>query len=55
MKMSNQFEAAMQKLGEFPFSKESVKPVHLSAPVVERVAAPMPKARVAAKVANLNG
>ena len=55
MKMSNQFEAAMQKLGEFSFSKESVKPVHLSAPVVERVAAPMPKARVAAKVANLNG
>jgi hypothetical protein len=55
MKMSNQFEAAMQKLGEFSFSKESVKPVHLSAPVVERVAAPMPKAKGAAKVANLDG
>ena len=50
MKMSNQFNLAMEKLMEFSFSKEpSAKQVHLSAPVVERVAAPMPKARVAAK------
>jgi hypothetical protein len=55
MKMSNQFNEAMEKLALFSFSKESVKPVHLSAPVVERVAAPMPKAKGAAKVANLNG
>jgi len=55
MKMSNQFDAAMEKLALFSFSKESVKPVHLSAPVVERVAAPMPKAKGAAKVANLDG
>jgi hypothetical protein len=54
MKMSNQFDAAMQKLAEFSFSKESSKTVHLSAPVVERVAAPMPKAKGAAKVANFN-
>jgi hypothetical protein len=62
MKMSNQFNMAMERLGHFSFSKESsspkqepIKPVHLSAPVVERVAAPMPKAKGAAKVANLNG
>jgi hypothetical protein len=55
MKMSNQFNEAMEKLALFSFSKESIKPVHLSAPVVERVAAPMPKAKGAAKVANLDG
>ena len=50
MKMSNQFDAAMEKMMQFSFSREpSAKQVHLSAPVVERVAAPMPKARVAAK------
>jgi hypothetical protein len=45
----------MERLAQFSFSKESSKTVHLSAPVVERVAAPMPKAKGAAKVANLNG
>ena len=55
MKMSNQFNLAMERLAQFSFSKESSKTVHLSAPVVERVAAPMPKANGAAKVANLNG
>jgi hypothetical protein len=55
MKMSNQFNLAMERLAQFSFSKESSKTVHLSAPVVERVAAPMPKAKGAAKVANLNG
>lgn len=54
MKMSNEFDAAMQKLGKFSFSKEPSKPVHLSAPVVERVAAPMPKAKGAAKVSAIN-
>ena len=54
MKMSNQFDLAMERLAQFSFSKESSKTVHLSAPVVERVAAPMPKAKGAAKVANFN-
>lgn len=50
MKMNTDMPVAMERLGKFSFSRESSKPVHLSAPVVERVAAPMPKARVAAKV-----
>jgi hypothetical protein len=50
MKMSTDYPMAMERLGKFSFSRESSKPVHVSAPVVERVAAPMPKARVAAKV-----
>jgi hypothetical protein len=54
MKMSNEFDVAMKKLGTFSFSKEPSKPVHLSAPVVERVAAPMPKAKGAAKVSAIN-
>jgi len=45
MKMNTDFPVAME------FSREPSKPVHLSAPVVERVAAPLPKARGAAKVA----
>jgi hypothetical protein len=49
MKMSNQFDIAMDKLKQFSFSREPANKVHLSAPVVERVAAPMPRARVAAK------
>jgi hypothetical protein len=49
MKMSTDYRMAMERLGAFSFSRESSKPVHVSAPVVERVAAPMPKARVAAK------
>ena len=49
MKMNTDFPLAMERLGKFSFSRESSKPVHVSAPVVERVAAPMPKARVAAK------
>jgi hypothetical protein len=51
MKMNTDFPLAMEKLGKFSFSREPSKPVHLSAPVVERVAAPLPKARGAAKVA----
>ena len=49
MKMSTDFPIAMEKLGQFSFSREAAKKVHLSAPVVERVAAPVPKARVSAK------
>ena len=49
MKMNTDYPLAMERLGKFSFSRESSKPVHVSAPVVERVAAPMPKARVAAK------
>ena len=49
MKMNTDYPVAMERLGKFSFSRESSKPVHVSAPVVERVAAPMPKARVAAK------
>ena len=49
MKMNTDFPVAMEKLGKFSFSREPSKPVHLSAPVVERVAAPLPKTRGAAK------
>jgi hypothetical protein len=49
MKMNTDYPMAMDRMSRFSFSKESSKPVHVSAPVVERVAAPMPKARVAAK------
>ena len=49
MKMNTDYPLAMERLGKFSFSRESSKPVHVSAPVVERVAAPMPKARVTAK------
>jgi hypothetical protein len=49
MKMNTDFPLAMERLSKFSFSREPSKPVHVSAPVVERVAAPMPKARVAAK------
>ena len=50
MKMNTDYPSAMERLGQFKFSAQST-PVHVSAPVVERVAAPLPKARVAAKVA----
>jgi hypothetical protein len=52
MKMSNDFQAAMEKMGAFSFSRQSGQTVHLSAPVVERVAAPQLKPRVSAKVAS---
>ena len=42
MKMNIDYDKAMARLGEFTFSLEPAKKVHLSAPVVERVAAPMP-------------
>lgn len=42
MKINTDYDKAMSRLGEFMFSSEPAKKVHLSAPVVERVAAPMP-------------
>ncbi len=53
MKMNTDFPSAMEKLAQFKFSTQST-PVHVSAPVVERVAAPLPRARVAAKVTRSN-
>jgi len=53
MKMNTDLPSAMQKLSQFKFSTQST-PVHVSAPVVERVAAPLPRARGAAKVTRLN-
>ena len=43
MKLNTDLEKAERRLSEFTFSSEPSKKVHLSAPVVERVAAPMPK------------
>jgi hypothetical protein len=45
MKISTDFDKAVSRLSEFTFSSEPAKKVHLSAPVVERVAAPMPMPR----------
>ena len=52
MKMNTDYEKALNRLGEFTFASEPSKKVHLSAPVVERVAAPQVKTRAAAKVAS---
>ena len=52
MKISTDFPAAMEKMGKFSFSRQPAQTVHLSAPVVERVAAPQVKTRAAAKVAS---
>jgi len=45
MKMNTDLEKAERRLSEFTFSTEPAKKVHLSAPVVERVAAPMPMSK----------
>jgi hypothetical protein len=54
MKINTDLPRAKERLAEFVFTSESRKTVHLSAPVVERVAAPMPelknKGKGAAKV-----
>ena len=53
MKMNTDYERAVSRLAEFSFSSEPSNKVHLSAPVVERVAAPMPfikKSKGVAKV-----
>ncbi len=49
MKMNTDYEKAMSRLAEFSFSSEPSKKVHLSAPVVERVATPMPAPRGVSK------
>ena len=43
MKMNTDLPRAKERLAKFVFSSEPAKKVHLSAPVVELVAAPMPK------------
>lgn len=54
MKMNTDLPRALERMADVSFSLEPAKKVHLSAPVVERVAAPMPepkaKGRSAAKV-----
>ena len=54
MKMNTDLPRALERMADVSFSSEPAKKVHLSAPVVERVAAPMPepkaKGRSAAKV-----
>ena len=49
MKMNTDYEKAVSRLAEFTFSSEPSKKVHLSAPVVERVATPMPKVKTESK------
>ena len=49
MKMNTDLPRAKERLGEFVFSSEPAKKVHLSAPVVERVATPMPKVKTESK------
>jgi len=43
MKMNTDLPRAIERMKTVSFSSEPAKKVHLSAPVVERVAAPMPK------------
>ena len=43
MKMNTDLPRALDRMKMVSFSSEPAKKVHLSAPVVERVAAPMPK------------
>lgn len=47
MKMNTDLPRAKERLAMVKFSSEPAKKVHLSAPVVERVAAPMPKVQKA--------
>lgn len=49
MKLNTDLEKAQSRLSEFSFASEPNKKVHLSAPVVERVAAPMPVTKVPSK------
>ncbi len=43
MKMNTDLPRALERMQTISFSSEPANKVHLSAPVVERVAAPMPK------------
>jgi hypothetical protein len=49
MKMNTDLPRAKERLADFTFSSESRMTVHLSAPVVERVAAPMPEVKTKGK------
>jgi len=49
MKMNTDLPRAKERLAEFVFASEPANKVHLSAPVVERVAAPMPKVKTESK------
>lgn len=47
MKMNTDLPRALERMQTVSFSTEPAKKVHLTAPVVERVAAPMPKVQKA--------
>ena len=49
MKMNTDLPRAMERLTNVKFASEPAKKVHLSAPVVERVATPMPKVKTESK------
>lgn len=45
MRMNTDLPRAKERMAQVSFSSEPAKKVHLSAPVVERVAAPMPEVK----------
>jgi len=49
MKTNTDLQRAKDRLAQITFATESRKTVHLSAPVVERVAAPMPEVKTKGK------
>lgn len=49
MKTNTDLQRAKDRLTQITFASESRKTVHLSAPVVERVAAPMPEVKTKGK------
>ena len=49
MRMNTDLPRAKERMEQVSFSTEPAKKVHLSAPVVERVAAPMPKVKAEVK------
>ena len=49
MRMNTDLPRAKERLAQVSFSSEPAKKVHLSAPVVERVAAPMPELKAKGK------
>jgi hypothetical protein len=53
MKMNTDYDVAMNRLGQFSFSREPISTSHLSALVVERVAPPNPKGKAGPKSSSL--
>ena len=49
MRMNTDLPRAKERMSQVCFSSEPAKKVHLSAPVVERVAAPMPEVKAKGK------